>query len=83
MRTIVTIFAFVSYYSLSFYYIILSLFLAQLIHLFLMIRTPIAARFAASLIQKEWGLSDDYEIMSMLGKGSSARVFMGANVISG
>ena len=48
-----------------------------------MIRTPIAARFAASLIQKEWGLSDDYEIMSMLGKGSSARVFMGANVISG
>jgi hypothetical protein len=38
--------------------------------------------FAASLSPKDWGLSDDYEIFSSLGKGSSARVFMGVNVVS-
>lgn len=38
--------------------------------------------FAASLSAKDWGLPDDYEIFSSLGKGSSARVFMGINVLS-
>jgi eukaryotic-like serine/threonine-protein kinase len=31
----------------------------------------------------EWGLCDDYEVLHTLGKGSSARVFQGVNVLSG
>ena len=38
-----------------------------------------------SLVEKgrEWGLCDDYEVLHTLGKGSSARVFQGVNVLSG
>jgi serine/threonine protein kinase len=32
---------------------------------------------------REWGLCDDYEVLHTLGKGSSARVFQGVNVLSG
>ncbi len=34
-------------------------------------------------LNKEWGLSDDYEVLYPLGKGSSAKVFQGVNVLSG
>jgi serine/threonine protein kinase len=30
----------------------------------------------------DFGFSDDYEILNVLGKGSSARVFLGINVIT-
>ena len=30
-----------------------------------------------------FGLSDDYEILNVLGKGSSARIFQGINVVTG
>jgi serine/threonine protein kinase len=30
-----------------------------------------------------FGLSDDYEILRVLGKGSSARIFQGMNVVTG
>lgn len=32
---------------------------------------------------REWGLTDDYEVLAPLGKGSSAKVFQGVNVITG
>lgn len=32
---------------------------------------------------KEWGLTDDYEVLGLLGKGSSAKVFQGVNVVTG
>lgn len=31
---------------------------------------------------KNRGISDDYEVLGVLGKGSSARVFMGIHLIS-
>ena len=43
------------------------------------------AAFATTTSQRgrEWGLSDDYEVFHPLGKGSSARVFQGVQVVSG
>ena len=38
---------------------------------------------ASSPQGREWGLSDDYEVFHPLGKGSSARVFQGVQVVSG
>lgn len=32
---------------------------------------------------REWGLCDDYEVLHPLGKGSSARVFKGVQVLTG
>jgi serine/threonine protein kinase len=32
---------------------------------------------------REWGLVDDYEVLHPLGKGSSARVFQGVQVLTG
>ena len=32
---------------------------------------------------RDWGLTDDYEVLAPLGKGSSAKVFQGVNVITG
>lgn len=37
----------------------------------------------STLSTKHWGIPDDYEALSSLGKGSSARVFMGYNVVTG
>jgi hypothetical protein len=31
----------------------------------------------------DWGISDDYEVLSNLGKGSSAKIFQGVHVLSG
>jgi|JI10StandDraft_1071094.scaffolds.fasta_scaffold1754267_1 casein kinase II subunit alpha len=43
----------------------------------------VSRRFSsASLNPKEFGISDDYEVLSSLGKGSSARVFMGVNLLT-
>lgn len=30
-----------------------------------------------------WGISDDYEVLSNLGKGSSAKIFQGVHVLTG
>lgn len=37
---------------------------------------------SASLAPREFGNADDYEILSSLGKGSSARVFLGVNLLT-
>ena len=31
---------------------------------------------------RNWGIPDDYEVLASLGKGSSARVFMGYHILS-
>lgn len=42
------------------------------------------SRFCTNPVKlKPWGLSDDYEVLHLLGKGSSARVFQGVNVLTG
>ena len=30
-----------------------------------------------------WGISDDYEVLNNLGKGSSAKIFQGVQVLTG
>lgn len=38
---------------------------------------------AKNALTKDWALSDDYEVLYPLGKGSSAKVFQGVNVLTG
>lgn len=64
--------------SLSVYSIII--FIYQMLNL---VKSIPKRYFSVSLSAKEWGLPDDYEILSSLGKGSSARVFLGANIVTG
>jgi len=41
--------------------------------------------YKCSIVNKplKWGISDDYEVLNNLGKGSSAKIFQGVHVLNG
>jgi len=79
--TIVTILDLLT--SLSVYYMIIFIMHRLAKYLFpALTRKSVSPFSTVAKDSKNWGIGDDYEVLASLGKGSSARVFMGYHVLT-